>query len=231
MDDIKLPLNSRRATVTIANGDATPSTSGGHLFEGNTNADPITDFDDGQVGDIIHVFSDVTGTNETEIQSNSAVLLRDGLDYTMRQNDTLSLAMFEDQVWHEIGRSQANRFEVLTSDKTLEEGDTGSTIFLGHVDGIDITLPAPALGIHFTFIVSTAPTTAHTINTASGANLMSGTVLDIVGELVYATARDIMSFVASTSLIGDRCDIVSDGTNWYYKAFSGANGGITTGQT
>ena len=39
------------------------------------------------------------------------------------------------------------------------------------------------------------------------------------------------SMTTSTSLIGDRVDLISDGTNWYYKAFSGADGGITTGRT
>jgi hypothetical protein len=60
---------------------------------------------------------------------------------------------------------------------------------------------------------------------------MHGTHLDIVGEMVYGTARDILSFVANTSLVGDSCSVVSDGTSWFYEAYSGADGGITTGQT
>jgi hypothetical protein len=60
---------------------------------------------------------------------------------------------------------------------------------------------------------------------------MDGTVLDIVGELVYAADRDVITFVASTCVSGDWVEVVSDGSSWFYTAFSGANGGITTGQT
>jgi len=97
--------------------------------------------------------------------------------------------------------------------------------------GGSTVLPAAGAGLEFTFIVTTAPTTAYTIDTPGGANIMSGFVLDIVGELVYATARDIISFVANTSLIGDKVTMISDGTNWYYEALGGADGAVTTGQT
>ena len=143
---------------------------------------------------------------------------------------------FVDGSWNFMGGTATvtgeHNTEVVTSfTNTLTASETGKTIFLNLVGGGSTVLPTAAAGLSFTFIVTTAPTTAYTIDTPSGANIMSGVALDIVGELVYATARDIISFVASTSLVGDRVDVISDGTNWYYTAFSGADGGITTGQT
>ena len=231
LTNIRLPTHTRRATVTFTNGDATPTIAESSQFEGDTNVDAgLTDFDDGVVGDVIRIFSDTTGSNRTDITSNSNILLKDDLDYNMIQNDTLELTRFEDQIWHETGRSQ-HMYESLAAARTLQEGNTGKTFFLNLAGGFSVILPAPALGINFTFIVATAPTTAYTIDTTSGANIMHGTWIDIVGELTYATAQDILSFVANVSLVGDSMTVVSDGTSWFFQAQSGANGGITTGQT
>ena len=114
---------------------------------------------------------------------------------------------------------------------TLTAAESGKTIYLNLAGGGSTILPAVAAGLNFTFIVSTIPTTAYTIDTPSGANIMSGTISDIVGETVYGTAQDIISFIASTSVLGDRVDLSCDGTIWAYRAVSGANGGITSGQT
>jgi len=45
--------------------------------------------------------------------------------------------------------------------------------------------------------------------------------------LVLAANEDSINFVASTCLIGDRIDVVCDGTSWFVSGFSGAAGGIT----
>lgn len=230
MDDIRMPENSRRAAVTFTSTDATPSiANGSHFITAGTTQ--ITDFDDGQVGDVIHVRC---GASDISIKRNAAhMIIKDGLDFNMQYQDTITLAMFNDQVWWEIGRSRGTpRYEVVQAfTNTLTAAETGKTFFLDLVGGGSTVLPAPALGLNFKFIVSTAPTTAYTIDTNGGDNIMHGTHIDIVGELVYATARDIITFVASTSLVGDSVELVSDGTSWFFTAQSGADGGITTGQT
>ena len=228
MDDIKMPLRSRRAAVTFDNADATPTVGEGNLFitQGTT---AITNFNDGQVGDTIQILA----ASSITITHGSAVSLLGSVNFDMVAGDSLTLTMFNDQVWEEVGRASADaKYESVTSfTNTLTAAENNTTYFLNLVGGGSTVLPSPALGLKFTFIVATAPTTAYTIDTASGANVMHGVNLDIVGELVYATARDIISFVASTSLVGDRVEVTSDGTSWFYTAFSGANGGITTGQT
>ncbi len=215
-------------TVTFTGADATPDVNGGKSFiTAGTTA--ITDFDLGVVGDTIKILAASTIT----ITHGSPVSLAGSINFNMVAGDSLTLHMFNDQVWEEVGRSVAalNAEVVASFTNTLVAAETGKTIFLNLAGGGSTILPAVAAGLEFTFIVATIPTTAYTIDTPGGANLMSGTISDIVGETVYGTAQDIISFIASTSVLGDRVDIACDGTLWHYRGVSGADGGITTGQT
>jgi hypothetical protein len=122
--------------------------------------------------------------------------------------------------------------EIVAATNAITVAENNKTFYLNAGGEFTSTLPAPAIGLKYTFIIGAAPSGAsYTIVTTSSANIMSGTVSDIVGETVYATAQDVITFVDGVSVIGDRVDIESDGTNWYYRAVSGANGGITTGVT
>lgn len=173
--------------------------------------------------------------------------------------------------------------EVVTATNVITATEGGKTFYLDAAGGFTSTLPAPALGLKFTFIVKTAPTTAYIITTDAGSDLLYGTFLntkviatltdntggtandtveDLADGTVYATdhaaiennfadlaakvnelinapaggltyfaAQDTLNFVANTSVIGDRLEVESDGTNWYCKACSGADGGITVAVT
>jgi len=237
-EEIARTRSTPRTTVTFTSTDATPTIAASdHFITAGTTA--ITDFDDGKVGDVINILA----ASSITITHGSPISLKHEFDYLMLSGDTLTLEMFNDQVWEETGRTTAagDNFLVKTEavgafTNTLVADESGKTIFLDLAGGGSTVLPAVAAGLEFTFIVSTAPTTAYTIDTPSGANIMSGYIIDILGASttalgVYATARDIISFVATTSLIGDRLDIICDGTNWYYIGHSGADGGMTTGQT
>ncbi len=224
--------SANRTTVTFTSTDATPTIAASDTFiTAGTTA--ITDFDDGIVGDTIKILS----ASSIAINHGSPVSLLGAQNFNMVSGDSLTLHMFNDQVWEEIGRSYATttvarqQAEVVTTANTILASETGTTYFLNTAGGFSSTLPAPAGGLWYKFIVRTAPTTAYTIDTNSGDNIMYGTHLDIVGELVYSSARDILSFVANVSLQGDSCTVFSDGVSWYYEAYAGANGGITTGQT
>ena len=215
-------------TVTFTSTDATPTVAIGQEFiTAGTTA--ITDFDNGVVGQTIKILAASTIT----ITHGSPVSLAGSINFDMVAGDALTLHMFNDQVWEEIGRSVASlNYETVGAfPNTLVAAETGKTIYLNLAGGGSTILPALKAGLEFTFIVSTIPTTAYTIDTPSGDNTMSGTISDIVGETVYGTAQDIISFIASTSVLGDRVDISCDGTIWSYRAVSGANGGITSGQT
>ncbi len=124
-----------------------------------------------------------------------------------------------------------NPYEIVTATNVITHVEDGKTFYLNSAGGFTSTLPVPAIGLKYKFIVSTAPTTAYIITTNAGANLLFGTFLDIVGELVYLSAQDTLNFVANTSLVGDFLEVESDGTNWYCVAKSGADGGITVSVT
>jgi hypothetical protein len=130
-------------------------------------------------------------------------------------------------VYSLLGKSS----EVVTATNVITAVESGKTFYLNLAGGFTSTLPAPAADLKFKFIVTTAPTTAYIITTNSGANLLFGTFLDIVGELTYFSAQDTLNFVASASVVGDVLEVESDGTNWYCVAKSGADGGITVAVT
>ena len=85
--------------VSTLGNDATPSVVNGNLFiTGRTIT--ITDFDSGVVGQVIHILS----AHAITITNNAAIILDGGADFVMADGDTLTLAMFNDQVWNEVAR-------------------------------------------------------------------------------------------------------------------------------
>jgi hypothetical protein len=83
--------------------EATPTVANGRWFKtGGTANDPFTDFDDGVVGQTITILA----AHAVQVtHDGSAIWLNGGSNYTMAVGDTLTLHMFNDQVWHEIARS------------------------------------------------------------------------------------------------------------------------------
>jgi len=114
-DKIRMPRASRRAAVTFGSTDATPTIAEAELFiTAGTTA--ITDFDDGKVGDIITVL----GASSKVVTHNSNISLRGEVSFSMVTGDILTLAMLNDQVWEEIGRTYAKAFaKFKTSDNAL----------------------------------------------------------------------------------------------------------------
>ena len=217
-------------TNWIAVTGATPDTSAGNHFSlTQTGATNVTGFLQ-DVQDAIYTI--YFGDGNSTLKQSSGFRLLGGVDVnpaagqymTFRNNGTLL---------YEVHRSFTMPLsEVVTATNVITADESGTTFYLNSDTEFVSTLPAPAIGLKFTFIVTAAPSgAAYTLVTASSANIMSGTVSDIVGETVYGTAQDLITFADGVSVIGDRVDVESDGTNWYYRAVSGADGGITTGQT
>ena len=93
--------NLGHAAVTILpSGSATPSVSGGKLFRSLRSA-RITFFTDGHAGQTIQILA----AGSTVIANGPRIRLVNNRDYVMSSADTLTLTMFEDQVWHEVCRS------------------------------------------------------------------------------------------------------------------------------
>jgi hypothetical protein len=148
------------------------------------------------------------------------------------RDDAPNIPMFTDDAGDDhVVQLGIRESESVTATNVITAAESGKTFYLNAVGGFTSTLPVPALGLHYKFIVATAPTTAYIITTDSGDNVLEGTFLDIVGELQAISAQDTLNFVASTSLVGDSLTVESDGTNWYCTAFSKADGGITVSVT
>jgi len=122
--------------------------------------------------------------------------------------------------------------EVVTTTNVILADESGTTFYLNTAGGFTSTLPAPAVGLKYRFIVSTAPTTAYIITTNAGANILYGTINEITTTAgISVQAQDTLNFVASTSLIGDWIEVESDGTNWHVHGVTQVDNGITASVT
>lgn len=123
--------------------------------------------------------------------------------------------------------------EVVTATNVIGTDEVGKTFFLSSATEFVSTLPVPAAGRRFTFIVTAAPSGAdYTIVTASSANIIKGQVytLDVNSATdpdFEATGGDTISFVSAKSIAGDRVDLYCDGTNWFAYCFCSVFDAIT----
>lgn len=110
--------------------------------------------------------------------------------------------------------------EVVTGTNVIAAAESGSTFFLNSATEFVSTLPAPAAGLNFRFIVTAAPSGAsYTIVTNSSANIIKGNVVcsqDAGGTADSETGGgDTISFVDSKAVAGDMVELHCDGTNWF----------------
>lgn len=119
--------------------------------------------------------------------------------------------------------------EILTATKTITAAENGKTFFLNSATEFVTTLPLPAQGLRFTFIVMAAPASAsYTVVTSASANIIKGLAVNAAGVAGDAgTGDDTISFVDSQAVAGDRVDVVSDGTSWFAYAICAVAAGVT----
>lgn len=119
--------------------------------------------------------------------------------------------------------------EVVIATNVILAAETGSVFFLNAAVEFVSTLPAPAAGLKFTFIVTAAPSGAsYTVVGASGTPIHGVVVSkDLNGATDSATTAGTgvltLTFVDSKAQKGDRADFVSDGTDWFVVAYTGGN--------
>jgi hypothetical protein len=77
-----------------------------------------------------------------------------------------------------------------------------------------ITLPAVTSGLHFKFVVTGALTgVSTTIASAEGDNIEG--ILMVNDADVVCAGEDFLNIVTDGEVVGDRVELVSDGTSWY----------------
>lgn len=123
----------------------------------------------------------------------------------------------------------ATTSEVVTATNAITAAESGTTFFLNSTTEFVSTLPAPALGLTYTFIVAAAPSGAsYTIVTNGSANIIKGQAVNAAGVAGdTGTADDTISFVDGQAVAGDRVDVVSDGTRWFAYGVCAVAAGIT----
>ncbi len=119
--------------------------------------------------------------------------------------------------------------EDTTGTNTITAAESGATFFLNSGTEFVSTLPAPAAGLHFDFIVVAAPSGAnYTVVTNGSDNIIKGQASSAAGDAGdTGTADDTISFVSGQSLAGDRVHVVSDGTSWFAYAWTAVAAGVT----
>lgn len=113
--------------------------------------------------------------------------------------------------------------EVVTTTNVIAATETGSVFFLASATGFVSTLPAVAAGLHFVFIVSTAPTSgSHTVVGASGTPTKGHVLTNDVNSATdsdFGTAGELtVTFVVNKAVAGDKAEFYCDGTNWFVSA-------------
>lgn len=115
----------------------------------------------------------------------------------------------------------------LITTKTVTAAESGTTFILNLAAGFTCSLPTPASGLYYNFIVGIAPTTAYivkaTSNGSTAANIafaVTASAEDAAGHSGSAnSAADLFSFVADKAVVGDQASCICDGTNWYWTGF------------
>ena len=128
----------------------------------------------------------------------------------------------------------ASGVEDVTETNVITAAESGKTFFLNSATEFVSTLPAPAAGLNYTFIIKAAPSGAnYTIVTNGGADIMIGMVTCATADdLGQADANaDVITFVGGQSIVGDWVKLISDGTSWYFSGACFVAEGITSGTT
>jgi hypothetical protein len=123
--------------------------------------------------------------------------------------------------------------ENVTATKSVSANESGQTFFLNSSTEFVTTLPAPALGLRYTFIVAAAPSGAsYTIVTNGSSNIIKGSVyssdLNAASDGdIETTGGDTITLVDAKAVAGDRVELWCDGTNWFAQGFCSAFDAIT----
>jgi hypothetical protein len=123
--------------------------------------------------------------------------------------------------------------EILTATRTVRPEESGKTFFLGAATEFVTTLPLPALGLQYRFIVKAAPVSAsYTIVTSAAATIIKGQVytLDVNSATdpdLETSGQDVITLVDGKAVAGDSVELFCDGTNWFMRGYCSVFDAIT----
>jgi hypothetical protein len=120
------------------------------------------------------------------------------------------------------------------ADRTLTADESGSIIVLPAATANNtITLPAHSSGLNYKFVLGAVPNGTNTwVISATDADTMSGTAYGVIAAPVgvSATLSDIITInaTAANARVGDWLEVFSDGSIWYYTAWSNGTAALFT---
>lgn len=123
--------------------------------------------------------------------------------------------------------------EVVTAANVITAAESGTTFFLNASSEFASTLPAPAAGLFYRFIVTAAPSGAsYTVVTEGGCQILAGHVLtsgfaDSGSDVETTATGTTITFVDGVSVVGDFAEVYSDGTSWFAHCVTAVEAGIT----
>lgn len=177
------------ALITMDSGDSIKDTNGNELLKAAVTASAVNE---------VTVTNAATGSGPTLTATGGDT----NIDITVDGKGTGGLLY-----------SVAS--EIVTATNVLTAAESGKVCFLNSATEFVSTLPAPAQGLHFKFIVTAAPSGAsYTVVTTGGANIIGGSA-EVNGAVVAAVTEDTITFTDGAAAVGDYVEVVSDGTSWF----------------
>lgn len=113
---------------------------------------------------------------------------------------------------------------------------SGSVLLFNRAGGITVTLPAPVVGLNYTFVVQTTPTGAQKIITDAGTTLLQGAVV-VSGTTAIAFQSLITSsniswngnITTTGGLVGTQVEFIClSATLWQVSGISFGSGTVAT---
>jgi hypothetical protein len=130
-----------------------------------------------------------------------------------------------------IAAVPASGVEVVAATNVIAATESGKTFFLNSATEFASTLPAPAAGLNYTFVVTGAPSGAsYTVATNAAAQVIFGHCVASDGtaaDTELTGGATTITFVDGQAGVGDCAYVISDGTNWYVRGESAVPAGLT----
>lgn len=128
--------------------------------------------------------------------------------------------------------------EVVSATNVITAAESGTTFFLNSATEFASTLPVPAAGLFYRFIVTAAPSQAsYTVatNGSAACQILAGHVLTsdvytdsaVDADAETAATGTTITFVDGISVVGDMAEVWCDGTSWFASCRCAAVAGIT----
>lgn len=145
--------------------------------------------------------------------------------------------MFDRGTHHKAGVGYGSLAVVsLTAATTLDPVlANGKVIILDSATGFTVTLPPVSnAGFRVLFFVGTQPTSGNHVVTEDASqdtNVLRGGIneleVDTNDDGPSTTGATQVNLIANTAVVGDFVEFFSDGSNWYFRGQTVADGGAT----